>query len=499
MYGNAPQTEFNYRLFGDNALKNAAPTIRDPRAAMNLANEQNILGQYGNLTNYYQNVLSGKAPSLAAMQAQAGEAEALAAEQSMAASARGPLSGALAQRNAAMQGAQTVQNAAFQGVQGRIQEEQGAALGLGGALNNQGQFVTAQQGQTQNVGINQAQLQEQQNQLNQQGSLAYANLGQQTALAQLQAGEEYGNAQLAAQGQGQQLSEFNAQQQNNFWDKIWGGGTSALGSAFGSSGGGSGSSGSDVKLQEPGGRSAMTLREEPGFLLLRNDRTGELRKVATEPLSEDEHRQAMAPHGAGPLGSKTGPGYLYAHDLPIGDDSYGRAQLADALAAKGLQLPPQPPQQTIAQAFPGAIAPQQQEQMYRDAKGTIHASDLSIGGDSTDTASLADAMQQSAGAADAYGNYTPDAGTPTGIAGVMQGSNMGGAGGPNYARMAGQGLQQAGGQMMQNGSGGVGPTNIPGMPAQDDPNSYGVQSHGSNASAQLMRTAASIAVMAALA
>lgn len=54
-------------------------------------------------------------------------------------------------------------------------------------------------------------------------------------------------------------------------------------------------------LREPGGGSSWTLREEPNFILAKNDRTGELQKVATEPLSPSEERQAKGPHGAGPI------------------------------------------------------------------------------------------------------------------------------------------------------------------------------------------------------
>lgn len=57
----------------------------------------------------------------------------------------------------------------------------------------------------------------------------------------------------------------------------------------------------DTDLIEPGGGSHWTLREEPTFLLAKNQRTGQIGKVRVDPLTPHEHAQAMAPHGAGPL------------------------------------------------------------------------------------------------------------------------------------------------------------------------------------------------------
>lgn len=79
--------------------------------------------------------------------------------------------------------------------------------------------------------------------------------------------------------------------------------------------GGSGKRVGQSKLEEPGGGSKWTLREEPDFILAKNDRTGALEKVATQPLSAGERRQAMAPHGAGPI-SKHG-------DMGLGGGSSG--------------------------------------------------------------------------------------------------------------------------------------------------------------------------------
>jgi hypothetical protein len=76
----------------------------------------------------------------------------------------------------------------------------------------------------------------------------------------------------------------------------------------------------DAKLQEPGGGGARwTLREEPDFILAKNDRTGELQKVLTGPLTPSEHHQAVQrPHGAGPINDDMRFGDMRYGDMPIG-------------------------------------------------------------------------------------------------------------------------------------------------------------------------------------
>lgn len=57
----------------------------------------------------------------------------------------------------------------------------------------------------------------------------------------------------------------------------------------------------DADLQEPSGDAHWTLREEDNFILAKNQRTGELQAVETRPLTTEERKQALAPHGAGSL------------------------------------------------------------------------------------------------------------------------------------------------------------------------------------------------------
>jgi len=59
----------------------------------------------------------------------------------------------------------------------------------------------------------------------------------------------------------------------------------------------------DADFQEPGGEAHWTLREEDNFILAKNQRTGQMMKLATQPLSKSEQQQANAPHGAGGLGA----------------------------------------------------------------------------------------------------------------------------------------------------------------------------------------------------
>ena len=188
-----------------------------------------------------------------------------------------------------------------------------------------------------------ANLQEQQNAINQRGQVGFLSLSEQA-----NASQEAAQAQIDAAQEGQYAAaaKMNAQNQSALIGAGLGlatGATTGAMSAGGLFGGGGGPSPaaaaapsssssdsndynsasnmwSDVKMREPGGGSGWTLREEPTFLLARNDRTGELRKLATEPLSRGERKQALAPHGAGPIGSRYSSGRVVA-DLGLSGDA----------------------------------------------------------------------------------------------------------------------------------------------------------------------------------
>lgn len=116
----------------------------------------------------------------------------------------------------------------------------------------------------------------------------------------------------------------------------------------------------DAKLREPGGGAGWTLREEPDFILAKNESTGEMRKLQTQSLSGSEHKQALAPHGAGPISQTNGSYgdmYLGANELPRAKTEEEKRKEEEAARA------PAPPQQaptvviqTAPQAGPAAPA-----------------------------------------------------------------------------------------------------------------------------------------------
>jgi len=395
--GGADYYTSQYNQMAQQAMQRQGAQINNQYDARDQSNAQGVMGQYGQLGNYYQGVLNGTRPSLANAQMQASTDQSINAQMAMANSSRGGLSGALAQRQAANQGSQMLQNAAQQSMIGRIQEEQGAAQGMSGMLQNQGQFALGEQNQNAQAAAQQAQLQQQQNAINSQANLGYSQLGQQVQGEQLQAHMQGQQAGLESYQQAMQDAQNNSQGVKDVIGTVG----STVGSVFsaisdrrlktdvrnaggteadhflaslhpssyryrnpadepsptpsggrylgvmaqdverGPTGhtivrdtprgkmidqvpamsavlaglgrinerlsaiehGNRGSSYADADLSEPNGPAHWTLREEPDFILAKNQRTGEMQKVLTGPLTDREFRQAMAPHGAGPLGA----------------------------------------------------------------------------------------------------------------------------------------------------------------------------------------------------
>lgn len=94
----------------------------------------------------------------------------------------------------------------------------------------------------------------------------------------------------------------------------------------------------DAQFKEPGGSAAWTIREEPDFLLAKNDRTGELRKIQTSALNAEEHHQAVSrPHGAGPIDGR--------RVAAPSNGQYGDGMLGGILGGGG-DAPAGPPQGT---------------------------------------------------------------------------------------------------------------------------------------------------------
>lgn len=112
----------------------------------------------------------------------------------------------------------------------------------------------------------------------------------------------------------------------------------------------------DAKLREPGGGAGWTLREEPDFILAKNESTGEMRKLMTSPLAAGEHKQALAPHGAGPISQSNGSYgdmYLGANELPRAKTEEEKRKEEEA-ARVAPQRPPQQAPTVVIQTAPQA-------------------------------------------------------------------------------------------------------------------------------------------------
>lgn len=391
-------------------------------------NQEAANAQFGAIANL-QNQAAGRGPSQAGAQLQQGLEQGINANMAVANSARGQAGLANAQKNALGQNAQMAGQSANQAAQLRAQEMQSAQQQLMQATNQaQNQYGAQQQGYSslgmQGAGAVQgnelanAQFQQQQNALNQQGRLGFEQLGFNAQAQNMQ-------AQMNNQNNAYQMNMSNAANAG----RTAGGIISAAGSAMmmsdqrakdnirdagpgldealnnihgyqynykpglgqspetqtgimaqdlastdaGSKLVGQHPSGAmgvkipeatgfalasvahlnqkinnlqrggvygDMQFQEPGGgQAAWTIREEPDFLLAKNDRTGELRKIMTQSLSKDEHEQAVnRPHGAGPIDGRRVPA--------VGDAQYGDAQfggISPTLAQASARVTPPAP------------------------------------------------------------------------------------------------------------------------------------------------------------
>lgn len=285
------------------AMQQAAPTIDNTGFNQTgQALQQNGIAAQQAAVNGLQQTANGQGPAqqAAAAQLRQGTDAAMNSNLSTAASARGESGVANAQKQALTQNGAQGQAAATQASLTRANMSAQAQGQLAGAAQGLSNTYLGEQGQQANNSQAQAALQEEQNKSNQAANLAYQQYGLNATQSDLGAQEFNVGIQSG-------INENNASNGANLTSAAMGAGALAL-AAF-----------ADVKMKEPGGKSGWTIREEPDFLLARNDRTGELRKLATEPLSSSEHRQAMAPHGAGPIGSPQSLGRTVG-DLDVGDD-----------------------------------------------------------------------------------------------------------------------------------------------------------------------------------
>jgi hypothetical protein len=254
-------------------------------------------------------VASGRGPSAAASKLRAEADQAMSAQDAAASSGSGTMGGNLARRNAMM----TNQQAMAQMGAGAAKE---AGKEQTAGLSSQAQI--AGQARGQDLGLSQDQA----SWLQQQQEIAVQNYA-------LSKGKSEANFQTGMQGAQMGAGAIS-------------GGLAAMGNGGGNSGTDTSSDervktdsqpqrsglslARDADLKEPGGDAHWVLREEPNFILAHNARTGEVRKLATQPLTAAEKKQAKAPHGAGPLDrfadADVGGGDNSTVDIP-GQDKLG--------------------------------------------------------------------------------------------------------------------------------------------------------------------------------
>ena len=343
------------------ANANAAQSVEAPpvSAQFTSGDQSNVSGALGGqqqAISLLQSEANGGNTQPLNQQAQQGLAQSLAQQSSLAKGAGWGSAGAAATRNAAMNGTSAAANASNSVLQQSAAQQAAAQQQLAQA---QAQYT----GQTQQLAglANQnatglTALQLQQLQANDQQTQGYQSLAQQTEQQQLAAD----TSQYNTQNQINTNQQAAANAANNAWKNgLTGAGIGAGAGLL---------MAADVKLREPGGTSGFTIREEPSFLLVRNDRTGELRKLATDPLTHEEHRQALAPHGAGPIHS-------YG-DMPVGAPP----------ASPPMSSAPWAPQMTLGPrgvATPMPMARTKQTAMAPMQPRTMTFADLSIGNPSS--------------------------------------------------------------------------------------------------------------------
>lgn len=272
--------------------------------------EQNALG-------LMQSAAEGGQPSAAEIQMRQGIDASIASQMAMANSAHGGLAAAAAQRQAAQQGVAMQQAGVGQAAALRAQEmAQAREAYMQGAAGIRGQDLGAYQS-AYGTG------------------LGYAEGGEKGIL-----GSE--GLQQGYEGMGVGIENASAQSQTQ--NRAINAGLSENNQALGAQEAGAGMAAgaammaafADADLSEPGGPAHWTLREENSFILAKNQRTGELRKLLTAPLTDREFRQAMAKHGAGPLGADD-PHRIrtVANDMSLGSmaGNYLAAPETDAAAS----------------------------------------------------------------------------------------------------------------------------------------------------------------------
>lgn len=202
-------------------------------------------GQLSSISDYYQNAMNGKGPTVAQNQLTAGTDQAIAAQEAMANSTRGGAAARVgAERAGQLAAGTTMAGEANSAAQLRAQEMNAAAQGM-----------TQAAGMSQAQATNNAQLQQtNQAQINQM-KLGLYGMGEQEQQMSLADQQAYMNNLLAAEGMNAQQSQFNTQ----MGVQVGSAAVSALGSA-------AGAAASDETLKTgitPQGISSINYGEDP--------------------------------------------------------------------------------------------------------------------------------------------------------------------------------------------------------------------------------------------
>ncbi len=352
---------------GGGGYTQGTPTINNPGQSLQQGNiASNETAEQGAL-GYDQSIMSANSsnPTVAQTEFQQNLNAGIQSQMAMARSTQGgAASAAGAERAAQQQGATTQAGAAAQSGQILAQEQEAAQQNETQIYGQIGQQEQAQYGLEEQAAEQQAGLESTSQQQQNQMRLGYAGLGNQEEQLQLQALEGYGNQSLQAQQLQANVNAQTEQEGSNFFSGLVGAAGGLIGGL------------ADVHLKEPEGPAHWSLREEPDFILARNERTGELRKLMTEPLSPHDHHEAVdRPHGAGPLGSLQHPRTMTFSDLPMGPASQMRptSQLMRGPAQPQQAAMPMAPQSQMRPSMASSLAgpPAQgapmQSQMMRPA------------------------------------------------------------------------------------------------------------------------------------
>lgn len=214
----------NYAQQAAAAYANRAPTINNPTAMASRGQLAQNQGGYNRLNHGLQNTINGGGINAGQAMQQQGQAQNIANQLTAANSGRGAMGGySLGNAMAGQaQGAQAQAQLSAQAAQARGAQINAAQGGLGASLSAQGGQLMAQNATQYGAAAASANMQEQQNQMNQQQALALYNqsLGEQGTY--LNAGNAYIQQAQAAQGLQVKQQQINNEQGNQTMGAVLG-------------------------------------------------------------------------------------------------------------------------------------------------------------------------------------------------------------------------------------------------------------------------------------